>query len=321
MRRLKNAKDFNDEFMIQLTNCKNLKEVMAQLKDEGECRAYMEEMRWNGKPVCPHCTQDKPYKLGDGKSYRCRAKTCRKDFTVTVGTVFENSKVPLSTWIAATYILSAHKKGISSCQLARDLGVTQKTAWFVLHRLRLILGDPDPEPLENIVEVDETYVGGTFGNMNKGRRKKWRDSGKDNKVPVMGLLERGGKAKLTVIGKDTFKDVVRSYVDPSAVLVTDTHLSYQGLAMEYAGHETVNHSQEEYKRGIYYTNSIEGFFSLFKRTILGTYHQVSPKHLHRYCAESSYRYNTRKIKDKDRFSSVLSNTEGRLTYKQLIEKQ
>jgi transposase-like protein len=306
--------------MIQLTECKNLKEVMAQLGDESECRAYMEQMRWNGNPVCPHCGETKPYKLADGKSYRCRAKTCKKDFTVTVGTVFENSKVPLSTWIAATYILSAHKKGISSCQLARDLGITQKTAWFVLHRLRLIMGDPEPTQLENIVEVDETYVGGTFGNMNKKRRKKWQESGRDNKVPVMGLLERGGKAKLTVIGNNTFKEVVRAYVDPKAVVVTDTHLSYQGLGLEYAGHETVNHSQEEYKRGIYYTNSIEGFFSLFKRTILGTYHQISPKHLHRYCAESSYRYNTREIKDKDRFSAVLSNTEGRLKYNELTGK-
>jgi hypothetical protein len=182
------------------------------------------------------------------------------------------------------------------------------------------MGDPEPERLDNIVEVDETYVGGTFANMNRGRRKKWQESGKDNKIPVMGLLERGGKAKLTVIGNNTFKDVVRAYVDPSAVVVTDTHQSYQGLDQEFAGHGTVNHSQDEYRNGIYYTNSIEGFFSLFKRTILGTYHQISPKHLHRYCAESSYRFNTRKIKDKDRFSAVLSNTEGRLKYKELIKK-
>jgi transposase-like protein len=306
--------------MIQLQNCKNLKEVMAQLKDESECRAYMEQMRWNGKPVCPHCGEHKPYKLADGKTYRCRAKTCKKDFTVTVGTVFENSKVPLSTWIAATYVLSAHKKGISSCQLARDLGITQKTAWFVLHRLRLLLDDNEPEPMDQIVEVDETYVGGTFSNMNRKRRKKWQESGKDNKVPVMGLLQRDGRAKLTVIGQNTFKEVIRHHVDQSAVIVTDTHLAYQGLDQEFAGHGTVNHSQDQYRNGIFYTNSIEGFFSLFKRTILGTYHQISPKHLHRYCAESSYRFNTRKIKDKDRFSAVLSNPKGRLTYKKLIEK-
>jgi transposase-like protein len=307
--------------MTQLQNCKNLKELMSHLSDESVCREYMEQMRWNGQPVCPHCGENKPYKLKDGKTYRCRAKTCKKDFTVTVGTVFENSKVPLSTWIAASYVLSAHKKGISSCQLARDLGVTQKTAWFVLHRLRLIMGvDNEPEPMDQIVEVDETYVGGTFGNMNKKRRKKWQDSGKDNKVPVMGLLQRNGKAKLTVIGERTFKEVIRENVDTSAVIVTDTHLSYQGLDQEFAGHGTVNHSQQEYKNGIFYTNSVEGFFSLFKRTIFGTYHQISPKHLHRYCAESSYRYNSRKIKDKQRFTEMLSKTEGRLTYKKLIEK-
>jgi transposase-like protein len=306
--------------MIQLTNCKNLKQVMAQLGDETQCREYMEQMRWNGNPICPHCGEHKPYRLKDGKTFRCRAKTCKRDFSVTVGTVFENSKVPLSTWIAATYVLSAHKKGISSCQLARDLGITQKTAWFVLHRLRLILGDNEPEPLDQIVEVDETYVGGTFANMNKKRRKKWQESGRDNKVPVMGLLQRDGKAKLTVIGNRTFKEVIRENVDQSAVIVTDTHQSYAGLDQEFEGHGTVNHSQEQYRNGIFYTNSVEGFFSLFKRTIFGTYHQISPKHLHRYCAESSYRFNTRKIKDKDRFSAVLSNTKGRLKYSELIKK-
>ena len=294
---------------------------MTHLGDESVCRAYMEEMRWNGNPVCPHCGEENPYKLKDGKTYRCRAKTCKKDFTVTVGTVFENSKVPLSTWIAATWVLSAHKKGISSCQLARDLGITQKTAWFVLHRLRLIMGDPEPEPLTNIVEVDETYVGGKWANMNKTRRAKMREQGEDNKVAVMGMVQRTGKAKLKVIGQATFKEVVRENVDKGAVVVTDTHLAYQGLDQEFAGHGTVNHSQFEYRNGIFYTNTVEGFFSLFKRTILGTYHQVSPKHLSAYCVESSYRFNSREIKDKDRFTRLISNAEGRLKYKELIASE
>jgi transposase-like protein len=306
--------------MTQLSECKNLKELLSHLKDESVCRRYMEQMRWGNTPICPHCQKDKPYKLKDGKTYRCRAKDCKRDFTVTVGTVFENSKVPLSTWIAATWILSAHKKGISSLQLSRDLGITQKTAWFILHRLRLIMGDPQPEPLENIVEVDETYVGGTFANMNRGRRKKWQESGKDNKTAVMGMLERDGKARLTVIGANTFKDLVRANVERTAIVVTDSHLSYHGLGQEYADHQTVNHAAQEYKRGIYYTNSVEGFFSLFKRTILGTYHQVSPKHLEQYCKESSFRYNSRKIKDKERFTQLLSNPKGRLTYRNLIKK-
>lgn len=294
---------------------------MSHLGDEAACRAYMEQMRWGGDPVCPHCGQRSPYKLKDGKTYRCKSKTCKKDFTVTVGTVFENSKVPLSTWIAATWFLSAHKKGISSLQLSRDLGITQKTAWFVLHRLRLIMDNPEPEPLEDVVEVDETYVGGKWSNMNKARLAKMREIGEDNKVAVMGMVQRDGKARLTVIGNSTFKEVIRENVDKGAIVVTDTHLAYQGLDQEYAGHGTVNHSQGQYRDGMYYTNTIEGFFSLFKRTIIGTYHQISPKHLHRYCAESIYRINSRKTKDKDRFVQVLSKIEGRLKYKELISNK
>lgn len=240
--------------MTQLTQFKSLKDLMTQLGDESVCRAYMEQMRWSGKPVCPHCGHTKPYRLKDGKNFRCSARTCRKDFSVTVGTVFENSKVKLSTWLAALYLLTGHKKGISSHQLARDLGVTQKTAWFINHRLRVILGDNDPEPLTNTVEVDETYVGGKFDNMNRKRRKKWQESGKDNKTAVMGLLERDGRARLTVIGRNSFKDVVRENVAPSAVVMTDSHMGYIGLGAEYAGHEAVNHSIKEYKRGIAYTN-------------------------------------------------------------------
>ncbi len=290
---------------------------MAQLGNEEACRAYMEQMRWGGKPVCPHCGHSRPYRLKDGKNFRCSAKTCKKDFSVTVGTVFENSKVKLSTWLAALFLLTGHKKGISSHQLARDLGVTQKTGWFILHRLRHIMGDPDPQPLSGVVEVDETYVGGSIPKMSRKRRKKWQEAGHDNKVPVMGLIERDGRAKLTIIGKNTFKDVVRENVDNSASVMTDTHIGYVGLSQEYQSHQSVNHSQGEYRRGEVHTNTIEGFFSLFKRTIFGTYHAISPKHLHRYCAESSYRFNFRKVTDADRFTFTLTNLQGRIKYKDL----
>jgi transposase-like protein len=303
-----------------MTEFKNLKELMTKLADHKFCQEHMEQMRWGGTPTCPFCGCQRFYKIRGGKRYRCKDKTCGKDYSVTVGTVFENSKIPLSTWIAATYVLTAHKKGISSHQLARDLGVTQKTAWFVLQRLRLIMGDPDPQPLDNTVEIDETYVGGRFANMSRGRRKKWQESGHDNKIAVMGMLERDGKARLTVIGGNTFKDVVRNNVNNNAVIVTDTHLSYQGLAFEYTAHLTVNHSQQEYKNGLACTNGVEGFFSQLKRSIFGIYHSVSPKHLHRYCAETAYRYNHRKVSDKDRFIKTLQNPNGRLTYKKLIEK-
>lgn len=306
--------------MTQLLQFKNLKELMLHLSDEQVCREYMEQMRWGGEPFCPHCSSPKPYRFKDKKGYRCSNKSCKKDFSVTVGTIFENSKVKLSTWLAAIYLLTGHKKGISSHQLARDLGVTQKTAWFINHRVRLIMNDPKPPKLENIVEVDETYVGGKFDNMNRARRKKWQESGIDNKTAVMGLLERDGKAILKVIGNKTLKEVVRKNVSPDAVLMTDAHLGYMGLSDEFARHEAVNHSIKEYKRGDAYTNSVEGFFSIFKRTIYGTYHSITPKHLHRYCSETAFRYNFRKITDTERFRFAISNVEGRLKYSQLIKK-
>jgi transposase-like protein len=299
---------------------KSLKDLLTKLSDEKVAREYVEDMRWGGNPVCPHCGAFKPYKLKDGKTYRCKDKTCKRDFTVLVGSIFENSKIPLSTWMAALYLLTGHKKGISSLQLGRDLGVTQKTAWFMTHRIRLIMGEPEPAPLECIVEVDETYVGGKFANMNRAKRKEMQKWGRDNKTAVMGMVQRDGKARLTVIGSNTFKDVVRDNVDNAAVIVTDTHLSYAGLGQEYAAHLTVNHSQSEYRNGLAFTNTVEGFFSSLKRSIYGIYHSVSPKHLHRYCEETSYRYNTRKISDKERFNITLQNTKGRLKYKNLIQK-
>lgn len=157
--------------------------------------------------------------------------------------------------------------------------------------------------------------------MNKKKRKQMQESGKENKTPVMGLLQRKGDAKLTVIGEKTFKEVVRENVAKSAVIISDAHLGYVGLSQEYVGHFSVNHNEGEFRRGLVYTNSVESLFSLFKRTIFGTYHQISPKHLHRYCAESTYRFKSRKIKDADRFRVTISNVEGRLKYKNLIQKE
>ena len=305
----------------QLYEAKSLKDFMSKLTSEEVCQKYMEELRWGNDVTCPHCGAHKPYRILKGKKFRCSNKECRKDFSVTVGSVFEDSKLPFSVWLAAGWLLSAHKKGISSCQLARDLGIGQKAAWFVLHRLRHVMGvNGDDDPLENIVEIDETYVGGKIPNMNRKRRNKIKEAGTDNKTAVMGMVERGGRAKLTVIGKDTFKEVVRKNVDKKATISTDTHLGYWGLDKEFAAHGMVNHTLQEYRNGIYYTNTVEGFFSLFKRTIFGTYHQISPKHLQRYCAESTYRFNSRKSKDKNRFVNLMSNTKGRLKYNELIEK-
>lgn len=298
----------------------NLKECLAYFSEEKTCLDYLEQQLWNGKPVCPHCGSERVYRLANGKQFKCgNKKTCDRKFTVLKGSIYENTKIPLSTWFGAIWLLTAHKKGISSHQLARDLGVTQKTGWFILHRVRLIMSDKGPEILENVVEVDETYVGGKFENMNRGRRKKWQESGKDNKVAVMGMVQRGGRAKLKVIGQDTFKETVRKHVDTSAFLITDSHISYVGLAQEYAGHESVNHSQSEYKRGDIYTNTVEGFFSNFKRGLIGIYHSMSEKHLSRYCDEFAARYNTRKLKDAERFKIMIRQSKGRLKYADLTK--
>jgi transposase-like protein len=299
---------------------KSLPEVIKHFAQQKTCLDYLEQQLWAGKPVCPHCASERVYRLTDGKTFKCgNKKTCDKKFTVTTGTIYENTKLPLSTWFAAIWLLTAHKKGISSLQLSRDLNITQKSAWFINHRIRVMMGEPNPEPLEFLVEADETYVGGKFVNMNRGRRKKLQETGKDNKIAVMGMVQRGGKAKLKVIGNDTFKDVIRKHVDTTAVLVTDSHSGYVGLNEEYAGHESVNHSIQEYKRDIFYTNTVEGFFSIFKRGIVGIYHQVSPKHLTRYCDEFAHRYNSRTIKDPERFTFTITQSKGRLKYKDLIK--
>jgi transposase-like protein len=220
----------------------------------------------------------------------------------------------------AMYLVSAHKKGISSYQLGRDLHIGQKAAWFLLHRVRKMFEDNKMPMLANTVEADTTYVGGKWANMTKKKRAIMQESGKDNKVAVMGMLERQGNAKLVLVGKDTFKEVIRKHVSTDAYLNTDEHTGFQGLNMELADHATVNHSRGEFKRDDIYTNSVEGFFSLFKRMIFGTYHQISEKHLQQYCNEITYRFNSRKIKDVDRFVKTFNNIQGRLTYKQLIEK-
>lgn len=302
-------------------NFKTLPEAVVYFSNEEKCRDLFEKMRWpDGNIICPLCLTEQAYRMGNMTHYKCRNKACGSRFSITKGTLLEATKLPLGKWFTAIWLVSAHKKGISSHQLGRDFGIGQKAAWFVLCRIREILRAKSFEKLDNIVEVDETYVGGKFENMHRGRRKKWQDAGRDNKVPVMGMIERDGKARLKVIGKETFKDMVRQNVNPDAQLVTDNHKGYVGLNYEFAGHNSVNHSEQQYKDGIFHTNTIEGAFSHFKRMIFGIYHQVSPKHLHRYCDEFTARWNSRKIKDKERFIQSLKQTQGRLKWKDLIAK-
>jgi hypothetical protein len=303
----------------------NLRELIQSMPDENTCREYLVQQRWGGKPLCPYCGCGKTYKIEKGKRYKCGSPDCYKKFSVTVGTVMEASNIPLVKWFTAIYLASAHKKGISSYQLGKDIGVSQKCAWFMLHRIREMMREKTSDKLDNIVEIDECWVGGKVKNMSNVKRSRLRTDNNgtiQNKTMVMGLIERGGNLKLITMGKEAgvtiLQPVIKDNVDKDAVVITDSSTSYTGLANDYAGHEIVNHAGDEYVRDIFYTNTIEGAFSMLKRSIIGIYHQVTPKHLSRYCDETMFRYNLRKMKDPQRFIYSLQNIEGRLKYKTLI---
>lgn len=317
---------------------KNLLEAQAYFHSEEVCREHLEQSRWNGNPVCPYCGVDKtPYKLKGGKKYRCSDKDCRRTFTATIGTIFEDTKIPLQKWYLAIYIASAHKKGISSLQLGRDIGVTQKTAWFLLHRIREMLNDKAPVLLKGKVEVDETYVGGKEKNKHQSAHAKAKRLEKaggklgrgtqssDTKSVVVGLLERDGSVINFVVPKadeENLLPLIEQNVEKGSTMLTDGLNMYCGVVALGYNHEAVNHSAGEYVRGDSHTGTIDGYWSLLKRGIVGIYHNVSPKHLHRYCDEFAYRYNTRGQKDSERFHHSLARVDGkRLTYKRLVNKE
>jgi transposase-like protein len=304
---------------------KNLTQLLDFFKDEETCRLYLEQQRWGGTIACPFCGVIDPYRTNRG--FKCRDKQCHKKFSVTVGTVYENSKIPLRTWFAAIYLATSSKKGISSLQAARQLGVTQKTAWFLNHRIREMLRSKAPHMLKNEVQVDETYVGGKETNRHKSKREKGKRVGRseDKKTPVFGLLEKDGKVVTHVlpwVTKDNVKKIIEGTIEKNSIMVTDAYKMYTWITKggDYT-HKVVNHYHGEYvNKDGFHTNSIEGFFSILKRGLYGIYHQVSPWHLQRYCDEFSYRYNTRKTTDDERFELSVKNSEGRLKYNQLIGK-
>jgi transposase-like protein len=302
-------------------------QLLDNFPDEETCRKHFEQMRWpDGEPACPRCGDMKVYRHKDGKLFTCHG--CKKQFTVLIGTVFSDTHIPLRKWFMALYLLTAHKKGISSLQLSKDIGVTQKTAWFMLHRIRYILHQGSLEPLQNIVEADEIFIG---GKPKKGDRKldengkRIRKSGAGTTKPIVfGMVERGGRVIAQTIPARTQQVVqalIRLNIMPGCVLITDEHNAYNGLDEEY-DRKTINHSLGEYsdKQGTH-TNTIEGFWGLMKRGFIGIYHSMSRKHLDLYCDEFTFRYSTRLFDSEKRFNKALSQSDGRLMYKELISKQ
>jgi transposase-like protein len=297
---------------------KNLLELTKYFSDEETCRNYLAWIRWEGKPVCPYCGYDKVYSIENGKRFKCANRNCYSKFSVTVGTIFEDTKIPLQKWFIGIYLACNHKKGISSLQLSRDLAITQKSAWFLLHRVREMLKDNAPGLLFDIVEVDETFVGGKDKNRHASKRKGY---GANDKTIVFGAVQRHGKLvahKMQNVNQNTLIYNVRRIVEQNAMVVSDNNKGYYGLKDTHY-HAVVSHSTGEYCRGMYHTNTIEGFWSLFKRGIIGIYHNVSAKHINRYCDEFAYRYNYREFNQDEVVKYAMVQSEGkRLKYKELI---
>ena len=303
------------------TQFKSLIQLLDYFKDDATCVKYLANSRWGNEPSCPHCGNVGAYVTNRG--FKCKAKECHKKFTVTTGTIFENTKISLRYWFAAIYLGTAHKKGISSLQLSRDLNITQKTAWFLLHRVREMLHNNAPEMLDGIVEVDETFVGGKNKNRHASKKAaKSQGRAHVDKTAVVGILQRNGNVKTFVVAntdRETLQPIMLANVKPDAKIVTDAFSAYKGLDISY-DHVAIKHTDGNYITvGEDHTNSIEGFWSQLKRGIIGIYHNVSPKHLHRYCHEFGYRYNTRKVLDVVRFEDAIKRVDNaRLTYAQLI---
>ena len=300
-------------------------------KTASAARDYLERLRWPHGAICPHCgsTSKDHYQL-DGKAHRpglWKCKDCREQFTVTVGTVFERSKIGLHVWLQAVHLLTSSKKGMSSNQLHRMLGVTLKTAWFMSHRIREAM-KPDGGGLlgggGGVVEVDETYFGNK-GDIRQPRKGHRPDRGPGSKLPkrtIVALVERDGEVRAFHVPDVTHKTLktVLSEVSRNAHLMTDEATIYWNVGKEFAQHSTVNHRKGEYSRpGGITTNTVEGFFGILKRGLVGTYHKVSERHLQRYVTEFSFRYNNRQangVSDSERADNTLKQIAGkRLTYR------
>ncbi len=305
------------------TEFRNLIDLTMYFNSEEKCLRYLEQWAWGGKVSCPHCKHEIVYRYKSGKRFFCYG--CKYKFTLKMGTIFESTKLPLIKWFMAMYLVANNKKGISSYQLADTIGVSQKTAWFMLTKVRTVFKDMDDSQLEGVVMCDETFVGGKNKNRHIDKKFKYT-KGRDfpDKVTVMGLVEMDGNARLFAISKtskEVLLPIIYKNVKENSSVVTDEWKSYRKLNKNY-DHQKVDHSKKEFMNDCgFSTNCVEGLWSIVKRTYNGTYHNMSKKHIQRYMDEIAFRYNTRQYNSEERLNLIMGRIAFTLTQKQIINEK
>jgi transposase-like protein len=306
---------------------KTLLQAVRHYSNLDTCDAYMAKIKWpTGDICCPECGNTAVGRIASRRMYQCKAKECRKQFSAKVGTIFEDSPLGLDKWFVAVWSITNAKNGISSCELARALGVTQKTAWFMLHRIRLAMKTKTFTKIGgngHMIEVDETFIGGKSEFMHRSvRARKIKGGGPNDKTPILGLFDRRTRrVHAMVLGghasRKTIHPIIHSHIRPGSEVITDSNASYLGLEPEYI-HSYVDHAAH-YVSGYIHTNSLENFWSTLKRALKGTYIRPTPEHLFRYLDEQILRFNEREKNDGQRFNHVMPNVIGRrIMYKELI---
>lgn len=299
-----------------LSSFTNLIEFQKAFATEKQCIKYLEKLRWNNKPVCPRCKKnDKTYKFAKTGLYACGH--CRREFGIRKGTIFEDSPLALVKWFLAFYLEISSAKGISSCELAKQIGTTQKSAWFILQRIRWALKNKTIEKMQGDIEIDETYVGGKEGNKHASKKTQYSQGG-NNKMTVVGIIKRKGGVVLEYINKSNIqniKHIINNTIDlQNSNLYTDESPMYKGY-----NREVVNHSKKEYARGKATTNNIENVFGLFKRRVYGIHHQITKKHIDKYLNSFVFYFNTKEYTISNKFQIAMEMMFGkRLEYKDLV---